>query len=36
MYQRDIYEIEDNKLLCLAKAALSTLDRKPVIKQIIK
>ncbi|XP_050056639.1 uncharacterized protein LOC114126962 isoform X3 [Aphis gossypii] len=27
----DLYEIEDEKLLCLAKAALSTLDRKPVI-----
>lgn len=25
----DLYEIEDEKLLCLAKAALSTLDRKP-------
>ncbi|XP_025195470.1 uncharacterized protein LOC112594729 isoform X2 [Melanaphis sacchari] len=25
----DLYEIEDGKLLCLAKAALSTLDRKP-------
>lgn len=36
MYFRDLYEIEDNKLLCLAKAALSTLDRKPVIKLINK
>ncbi|KAL4096554.1 hypothetical protein QTP88_021483 [Uroleucon formosanum] len=25
----DLYEIEDEKLLCLVKAALSTLDRKP-------
>lgn len=29
---RNLYEIEDSKLLCLAKTALSTLDRKPVIK----
>lgn len=31
IYFRNLYEIEDGKLLCLAKAALSTLDRKPVI-----
>lgn len=28
---RDLYELEDSKLLALIRAALSTLDRKPVI-----
>jgi len=32
IYFRNLYEIEDCKLLCLVKVALSTLDRKLVIK----